>query len=993
MPKFKVEAGNTAFCSDTDGVLYSKDGTTLYAVPMNVTLTNGTYTINDNVTKILLNAFRYISGLKKLVFPKNLKTIETGYPTIAPWNQVEEFAITSGGTTKFKVIDGVLFNDTELSIYPNRKSTTAYTLPDGIISVASYAIFAANKLTSIDLNQATTLALSSLYSDNSLKTITLPKNIKKDGLTEGCFEDCLNVTEYKVPTENTDFVADDGIVFSKDKSTLYFYPPAKVGAAYTIPSTVTTVAARAFQGAKNLTEITIPISVSTVKDMAFREMYKLTKVTFKEPSVLKKLGTNAFWMCGALKEITLPKSLTSINDVFRDCTALEVIHVPNGSNLTTINGGAFATNKNLTTFDFQGSCALTQIGTSAFANLTKLKSFNFPKSITNIWYNVFSGCSNLTSVTFDSNSDIKLLGHGAFADCALTSINLPSKVETIEREAFRNCKVLTTVNVSSNTTYISPEAFKYCENLTDINVDKKNTVYSSVDGILLTHDKKTLVLFPEGKANSKFTLLPPSITKIGDYAFYDCTKLENVTLPNLVTSIGKRAFGLCKNLNTITFLCDQMPDPAQIDQTANFMSIDDGTNVADDMFKNINIYVRKSLVGQYMAQDYYKKFKSIGTSFTDGKEEYIPLSATDVDLLSTQTTDYTYVLPTTTSDGKYNVSLVGDYAFQNVGNAVHEVVVRSNVEYLGAKTFMTDITNNKSTISNVFFIESNPTKEMLSTTRFELDETGSNYNEFANTTKVYVKKSALNTYKKAWAKKVYDTSTGQNKTSSFDFTDQLDYRIPDVAIANKYGTFAREFDTDFSDYMSVNGNSRVAAFVAGSGILRGSGDYEATTYHVRMTSIDVNGGYSSYSYVPANTGVLLKVLDADKTGKNFYYTIGEHDQQTYTVTDNIMHGVTVNSASMDASSTSPVYVMQGGIFRKATSPITSFPVHKAYMKTSGLPAGAKLVIDFDDSLTSGINTLDTEGKHEDTYYNLNGQRVSSPSKGVYIHMGRKVIIK
>ena len=954
-------------------------------MPSNATLTDGTYTISDNVNAIRLNAIKGMTGLKKVVFPKNLKSIETGWPTIVNNNGALEYAIADGGTTTFKVIDGVLFDGSELVLYPSGKTTTAYTMPDGITSIAPYAISNVDKMTSIDLNQVSTLAISALFHVNQLKTITLPKDMTNEGMSQGCFENCTSVAEYIVPEENAYLKSSDGIVFSKDMTTLYFYPPAKAGTSYTIPSTVTTVGKRAFQSAKKLTEITVPKSVTTVNDEGFREMTNLTKVTFEEPSSLTTFGSGVFWTCTALKEITLPTALTEIGEgLFQDCKVLETIHIPDGSNLQTIAANAFTTNANLSSIDFQGSCALTTIGSNAFANLKKITSFSFPKSVTTIENNAFIGCSNMTTATFADNAEISTLGSGAFADCGLTSVSLPASLKEIDKEAFRNCKVLTTVNVPATTTKISPEAFKYCEKLTDIHVDRNNTAYSSSDGILLTKDKKTLVLFPEGKANKNFTLLPPSITKIGDYAFYDCAELENVTIPNKVTSIGKRAFGLCTKLTTITFLCDEMINPKNINQEKNDMSIDDGTNVADknNMFKNINIYVRKDLKDQYEAQDYYNKFKSIGTSFTDGTGEYIPVSDNAVDLLSTTTTDYTYVVPTTASDGKnsYTVSLVGDYAFQNVGNTVHEVVVHKGVGYLGAKAFMTNIKDNTSSIENVFFLESKPTKEMLSTTRFALDETGDNYNEFASTTKIYVKKSALETYQNTWPK----------------FTSQLGYKIPGVTISHRYGTFAREFDADFSEYANDHqGKSPVAAFVAGSGILEGTGDYGTTTYHVHMTSVDENGGYSSYSYVPAYTGVLLKVLDGDKTGDDFYYTIGEHDDQTYTIKNNIMHGVTVNAEKVEASAASPVYVMQGGIFRKATVEIPAFTVHKAYMKTPEKASKAKLVFDVDDSQITGIDTINTDAQpaEDDAYYSVDGVRVDKPSKGIFIHQGKKVLFK
>ena len=50
---------------------------------------------------------------------------------------------------------------------------------------------------------------------------------------------------------------------------------------------------------------------------------------------------------------------------------------------------------------------------------------------------------------------------------------------------------------------------------------------------------------------------------------------------------------------------------------------------------------------------------------------------------------------------------------------------------------------------------------------------------------------------------------------------------------------------------------------------------------------------------------------------------------------------------------------------------------------------------FDDDTTTGIEdiTIDSENKGNDTFYNLNGQRVSNPQRGIYIHNGKKVIIK
>ena len=1008
IPEFKVHSENPSFESDEKGVLYTKNRVELRTVPSNIMtkVAGDTYTIDSHVTSITVGAFAKAPDLKKIKLPAGLDKVEDiGWPSIAGTPTLEAF-VMDAGNAKYEVVNGVLFTKSpkRLLLYPQGKSGATYTVPEGVEEITSYGIAGNPYLTSIDLKDVTKVKISALVNLPKLKTITIPKNLKKKGLEEGAFEGCSSLEAYKVADGNTDFSADNGVLFSKDKDILYFYPIAKPDATYNIPPTVKVIGEKAFQGASKLTSLVIPTSVEEIKSQAFRQNYKLASVKFCEPSNLRKLANYSFWTCSSLKEVTLPSSITNIGKAFLACDSLETINVPANAKLTTIEEDAFKSNINLKHFNFLGECPLTTIGKNAFANLKKLTTFKMPKTITDIQLNAFSGCSNLATVEFDPNADIQKIGAGAFADCGLQRISIPKKVKEIAKEAFRNCTVLKKIEVTEFTTSIDPEAFKYCDQLTEIKVSKDNTVYSSVGGYLLSKDKKTLILFPPGKANDKFTLLPPSIEKIGDNSFLDCRKLTNVTIPNKVKTIGKRAFGLCKNLKTITFLCDEMIPADSINTKKNEMSFDDGTQTGgDNMFAHITINVRKELFNKYNTEQFYKNFQGgIQQSFTVGDEEYIAMSEQSVNMLSTKRKDHTFVIPTsiTHNSKTYSVNLIGDYAFQKVTNDVKEVVVKKDVEYIGAQAFVTKKEANgelKSTVEKVFFIESNPTEQMLSTTYFELDETETNYNEFAKTTKIYVKRSALKTYKEKWNKMVYDINTKTFKVSPFNFIEQISYKIPGVKITDQYGTFAREFDTDFSIYKQENNNKGViAAFVAKDGDVRkGKGDYGTSAYNVKMRSIDEKGGVSdNYGYVPANTGVLLKVLDNKATPEDFYYAIGEKDDQTYTINNNIMHGITVNSKSVSASAADPIYVIQGGIFRKVTNTIEVFTIHKAYAKIPGVPANAPVTFSFsDDDTTTGVMTIDAEKPIDNTYYNLNGQRVTNPQRGIYIQGGRKVIIK
>ncbi|MGP1590709.1 MAG: leucine-rich repeat protein, partial [Prevotella sp.] len=403
VPECEVDPKNAVFESDENGVLYTKNKQTLCSVPSSIVTqkNSDTYTVDPSVTSIRKAAFSSNPGLKKIILPPNLNSVEEGWPSIASTSQLEAFDIASGGQTKFEVKDGVLFNKehNKLVVYPHgKKNVTEYKIPDGVKEIASYAIADNSALTSIDLNEVTKLNISCLVRIPKLKKITLPKNLEKNGLMSGAIEGCFTLEAYEIAKENKDFATENGVLFSKNKETLYFYPIGKTDSSYEIPSTVKKIDVKSFQGASKLTSLVIPESVERIEEQAFRQNYALTSVTFREPSRINHLNAYSFWQCPKLTEVTLPSSITTIGKVFLQCDKLEKVNVPAGSKLETIAESAFSSNKNLKSFNFLGSCSLKTIETNAFANLKNIETFNFPKAVINIKRNAFSGCSNLATV-------------------------------------------------------------------------------------------------------------------------------------------------------------------------------------------------------------------------------------------------------------------------------------------------------------------------------------------------------------------------------------------------------------------------------------------------------------------------------------------------------------------------------------------------------------------------------------------------------------------
>ena len=998
-PKFTVEEGNTCFYADADGALYSNDIKTLYMVPSTV---SGIYYVKEGV-ETTNYPFRGASNLTKVVWPASIKYISGGG---APGIDSGCWGLTmyevSSDNKYYQSIEGLLCtkpttNNPYVSLIkvPFGKSLTGtFVVPSAITALESLSLNPANvNLDKLDLNNVVVMH-GLATSSQSIKEYHIGAAFKS---YSGGIIHATQVSKFTVDAGNSYFSTDEyGVLFNKNKTTLVAYCTANNASSYIIPNTVDTIANCAFFLATHLQNIKVPHTVRAIGWGGFRDCPSLTTLTFEDtnenPAQLKSLGELSLWGNYKLETITFPRSVEDVCQwSLAHCTGLKKIIIPNGSKLKKLESNCFYNTDNIESITFSGSCTLKNIDNAVFKDKAKLNNFVIPSTVTTIGTNAFQGCSGLTNLSFQDGSQIQTIGQGAFSDCGITSITIPQSVQTIEREAFRNCSALTKVNLSKNTTSVSPEAFKYCSNLTDFTVDADNSTYSAVLGMLCDKTKTTLQIFPPGQAKRDLVLLPPSLTAIGDYAFYDCPNLTSVVIPQKVEKIGKRAFGLDSKLTQMTFLCEKMIDPANISQATNEQSFDDGSQAAD-MFKNIDIYVRKNLAADYQNSSFYKKFKSIKTSFnvshagnetTDVVDEFIPLSKTALAFLSTKANVNTFVLSSVTSPDDNvtrNVNMIGDYAFE--GSDVKEVVCRNNIDAIGAMAFVTKTEKTttgttttvkpvSSSIENIFFCSKTPATQ-LSSQVFDLT---SDFSEFYGTQKVYVPKSALAAYQKAWP----------------TFKNRIDYKIPDMKVKTKYGTFAREFDVDLNDYYSTKGKVRVAAFTAGT-VCNGTGDYgDPTTYYVHMTSVDENGGYNSSSYIPANTGVLLKVMDSDKdmTAEDFYYTIGEHDDSTYTVSSNIMKGVTGNDKTIGASSNA--YVMQGGQFHPVKSSI-KVPVHKAYMTIKGLPANAKVAISFGDGTTTDINTIKEDLNANDApVYNLNGQRLQSPVKGINIINGKKVI--
>ena len=458
--------------------------------------------VPDTVTSIGDYAFNNCKKLAVKVYPdsyahKWCKDSKTPYCLLCEDGTAIPFEWTSDG--KCITITKYIGADSNVVI-----PDTINNLP--VTFIREFAFENCNSMINVSIpNTVTRIDNMAFVGCSKLENISIPASVVSVG--EFSFHFCGNLTSIHVADNNPKYSSINGILFSKDKSVLVFYPSGIKGAC-TIPSTVTFIDNYAFYMCNNVTRITVPSSVTSI-------------------------GSFAFAGCQKLTDIILPDSVTKIGDNAIDSSKLVIASVRLNSYAHTW-------------------CKANNVSVQVIDENGEPITFLWKKDGESITITGYLGTD--TDVVIPATIDglpVTSIAKGAFSNCTkLTSITIPDSVTSISYVAFDRCTSLTHVNIPSSVTSISSDAFKGCTSLTGIYVAEKNTQYSSVNGILLNKDKTMLVSYPGGlrEANA----IPSSVTNIAEWAFSSCTNLTSITLPDGVVTIGDYAFMNCSSLTSIT---------------------------------------------------------------------------------------------------------------------------------------------------------------------------------------------------------------------------------------------------------------------------------------------------------------------------------------------------------------------------------------------------------------------------------------------------------
>ena len=238
--------------------------------------------------------------------------------------------------------------------------------------------------------------------------------------------------------------------------------------------------------------------------------------------------------------------------------------------------------------------SVTAIGTDAFRYCSDITSVIIPNSVTTIGNGAFYFCTGLTSVTIPNS--VTVIDMNAFRECSsLKNISIPNSVTKIGGDAFNNCKSMTNITIPNSVTSIGNGAFWSCISLTSMVVESGNTKYDSRDNCNAIVETATNTLF----AGCQNTIIPNSVTSIGNFAFYGCSTLISLTIPNSITSIGTAAFFNCTGLEKIYSLI------------GNPSSVTLGSIVFSGVKAACILYVPKDTKVLYEVADQWKAFKII----------------------------------------------------------------------------------------------------------------------------------------------------------------------------------------------------------------------------------------------------------------------------------------------------------------------------------------------------------------------------------------------
>ena len=258
----------------------------------------------------------------------------------------------------------------------------------------------------------------------------------------------------------------------------------------------------------------------------------------------------------------------------------------------TTEDGTMTISESGTLFSYSGAGGtvvipneVTSISYDVFQGCTDLTSVTIPDGVTTIGDYAFAGCTSLTSVSipdsvryvgehsFDSTPWLDSLGDVAIANHVLLRYRHPQGETWVENvvipkgvtviadgacDRYETKSAFASVSIPEGVTYIGKNAFQGQSSLEQVSVPSSLKkigedafsytpwLQSLGDCAIVNH------ILVKYQGDESDVVIPKGVTSIGDSAFSSCDSLQSVTIPDSVTSIGDYAFSYCHSLQSVT---------------------------------------------------------------------------------------------------------------------------------------------------------------------------------------------------------------------------------------------------------------------------------------------------------------------------------------------------------------------------------------------------------------------------------------------------------
>ena len=548
----------------------------------------GAYEIAEGTRVIGAAALAYCSSLTSVTIPSGVISIGGGafadcfslssvtIPSSVMYISSDAFRKTALYNDASNWVDNVLYVDNCL-IDATQDLSGAYDIAEGTKVIAESAFLGCTNLTSV----------------------TVPSSVVNIG--PRAFASTDNLTDIQVESGNPAYLSENGILYNADQTVLLRYPEGKKDRTLTIPANLRCFGFSAVDSNSYLNTI----EWNAVNFLDFTGTYDSPEWRYVSTLVIGE-GVEHIpaYLCNkfssSLRSLTIPSTVTSVGqDAFAGCGNFTVYK---NYSLQYLPESFIENSPNLEELVYP-AIGFAYLGTDQLVS-TKLKSLivHTPFTDSSIYDRLIKFLSiqqnTLTYLDIEIlvTNDLQYVPDKCFLDFALLeTVKLPNGISRIGYRAFENCRVLQEFTIPASVTEIDESAFENCRSLSALHFGGSTEEQAD--------DPATSQCALQRIGNWAFyncSLLqelniPEGVTEIGNAAFYGCSHLEDLVLPSSLQTIGDYGFSDCSNLERITVNATVPP----VIEANTFYEVD----------RSIPVYVPKGSLEAYKADTYWSEFR------------------------------------------------------------------------------------------------------------------------------------------------------------------------------------------------------------------------------------------------------------------------------------------------------------------------------------------------------------------------------------------------